>query len=80
MALAIDLSDPKRRGVAMATFSTAFPMGHGLGALVAGSAIGLVGHTGMFVTIATLVSGGLVFAFVNWSTLATNAGPDEKKR
>jgi len=80
MALAIDLSDPERRGVAMATFSTAFPMGHGLGALVAGSAIELVGYTGMFVTIATLVSGGLVFAFVNWSTLATNAGPDEKKR
>jgi MFS family permease len=80
MALAIDLSDPRRRGVAMATFSTAFPMGHGLGALIAGSAVELIGYGGMYIATAALISGGLLFAFVNWSVLSRTTEESHERR
>jgi MFS family permease len=70
MALAIDRADPQRRGVAMATFSVAFPMGVGVGAVVAGALVEMAGYGGMFLGLAALVAVGLLLAFFNWSTLA----------
>lgn len=70
MALAMEWSDPRRRGVGMATFSTALPMGMGVGAIVAGIAVELVGYAGMFIVIAALVSSGFLLIFLNWSTLS----------
>lgn len=70
MALAIDRADPQRRGVAMATFSVAFPLGVGVGAVVAGGLVEVAGYGGMFLGLAALVAVGLLLAFFNWSTLA----------
>jgi MFS family permease len=73
MALAIDRADPKRRGVAMATFSISFPAGMGLGALVAGAMVELSGFHAMFLTIAAMAGLGLFLAFFNWALLAPPA-------
>jgi predicted MFS family arabinose efflux permease len=60
MALAIDRSDPQRRGVAMATYSVAYPAGWGLGALTAGAVADLLGYRPMYLVVAGLTAAGLL--------------------
>ncbi len=69
LALAVERAKPERRGRAMATFSVAFPLGTGVGALLAGSAVELTGYSGMFLIVAGLVASGLVLTLANWSSL-----------
>jgi MFS family permease len=57
-ALAMDLSHPRHRGRAMATFSISFQIGAGAGAVLSGALIDLVGARGMYVgSIAITVLG-----------------------
>ena len=60
LALAMERADPRRRGVAMATFSIAFPLGSGLGAAVAGGVIALVGYRGMYMSLIGVLVCGLL--------------------
>ncbi len=69
LALAMERAKPERRGRAMATFSVAFPLGTGVGALLSGSAVELAGYSWMFLIIAGLVALGLVLTLTNWSSL-----------
>ncbi len=69
MAMAIDRALPERRGVTMATFSTALPASMGIGALVAGGIVELLGYTWMFVAAIAMVATGLLISLINWSTL-----------
>lgn len=64
----------------MATFSVAFPMGVGVGAVVAGALVEMVGYGGMFLGLAALVAVGLFLAFFNWSTLAPTVSEPIKAR
>ena len=60
-ALAIDRSDPQRRGAAMATYSMGFPLGNGVGALLWGFVIAAAGFPVPFVlALLTMVAIGLL--------------------
>ena len=66
MALAVDRTPPQNRGAAIATFTAAFQVGNGLGAILLGVAIARWGYDGMFLaTIAVLLVGVVVLA-LNW--------------
>ena len=69
MAMAIDRAQPERRGVTMATFSTALPASMGIGALVAGTIVAISNYTWMFVAAIAMVAAGLLIALINWPTL-----------
>ncbi len=69
LALAVERAKPERRGRAMATFSVAFPLGSGAGALLAGSTVDLAGYSWMFLVVSGIVAWGLVITLVNWSSL-----------
>lgn len=69
MALAIDRADPQRRGVAMATFSIAFPLSVGLGAVLAGAVADLAGYRVMYLAVAGLAASGLLALALNWANL-----------
>jgi MFS family permease len=69
LALALERADPQRRGRAMATFSVAFPLSAGVGALLVGSAIELAGYVWMFLIVAGFVASGLALALASWSNL-----------
>ena len=75
MAMAIDRAQPERRGVTMATFSTALPASMGLGALVAGTIVEISNYTWMFLAAIAMVAAGLLIALINWSTLDKAALP-----
>ena len=62
LALAMERGDPKRRGVTMATFSIAFPMGSGLGSALSGGVIALVGYRGMYMSLIGMLALGLVLS------------------
>lgn len=62
LALAMERSDPVRRGRAMATFSIAFPLGSALGAVFAGGLVSAVGYQGMYAAAAAVVGVGLCIA------------------
>ena len=62
LALAMERGDPKRRGVTMATFSIAFPMGSGLGSALSGGVIALVGYRGMYMSLIGMLVLGLVLS------------------
>lgn len=70
LALAMERADPRRRGVAMATFSMAFPLGSGLGAALAGGVVALVGYRGMYLSLGAALAVGLALALANRSGLA----------
>ncbi|MGZ8426031.1 MAG: MFS transporter [Candidatus Binatia bacterium] len=61
LALAVERADPQRRGKQMATFSVAYPLSYGVGSLITGSAIDIAGYIGMFLLLATVQAGGLIF-------------------
>ncbi|OGP54191.1 MAG: hypothetical protein A2X89_10495 [Deltaproteobacteria bacterium GWD2_55_8] len=69
LALAVERANPQRRGRAMATFSVAFPLSAGVGALLTGSAVELAGYFWMYLIVAGLLTSGLVLALANWSSL-----------
>ena len=74
LALAMERADPQRRGVAMATFSMAFPLGSGLGSALAGGMIALAGYRGMYLSLVGVLVFGLLLALSNRARLATPVG------
>lgn len=68
-ALAIDLSDQKSRGRAMATYSISYQLGAGIGAIVAGALADLVGLRGMYVGSAVITVCGLMILATAWQRL-----------
>jgi len=60
LALAMEQAPVERRGRAMASFSTAFPLSNGIGALINGLVVDVAGYRPMFVTAAFLCATGLL--------------------
>jgi len=58
-----------RRGRFMASFSMAYPLGYGIGALITGSAVDLLGYTWTYLLLAALGSCGLLLTMLNWRKL-----------
>lgn len=69
LALAIQRANPQRRGRAMASFSIAYPLSAGAGALLTGSAVAMAGYFWMYLMAAALGAAGLLVALTNWSSL-----------
>lgn len=69
LALAMERANPQRRGRAMASFSVAYPLSAGVGALLAGSAVEIAGYFWMFLIMAGLGASGLVLTLTNRSGL-----------
>lgn len=70
LALAIQRANPQRRGRAMASFSIAYPLAAGAGALLTGSAVEIAGYFWMYLMAATLGAAGLLVTLTNWSSLS----------
>jgi MFS family permease len=68
-ALAMDLADPARRGTAMATFSMAFQIGTGFGALLAGAVADAAGYRGMYFASILIAAAGLLLTAASRATL-----------
>ena len=75
LALAMERGDPKRRGVTMATFSIAFPLGSGLGSALSGGVIALVGYRGMYMSLLGVLALGLLLSLCNRGGLTAQARP-----
>ena len=73
LALAVERADPRRRGKAMATFSVAYPLSYGVGSLMTGSIVEVAGYVGMFLILAAVEAGGLIFAHLNRRALKSGA-------
>ena len=69
LALAVERANPQHRGRAMATFSVAFPLSTGIGALLTGSAVEFAGYFWMYLIVAALGASGLALTLANWSNL-----------
>ncbi|MBM4297580.1 MAG: MFS transporter [Deltaproteobacteria bacterium] len=69
LALALEHANPERRGQVIATYSMAYPLSAGAGALLAGAAIQLAGYFWMFLFAAALNIPGLLVTWKNWSSL-----------
>ena len=69
LALAVERANPQHRGRAMATFSVAFPLSAGVGALLTGGAVEIAGYFWMYLIVAGLLTSGLVLTLANWSSL-----------
>jgi len=75
LALAVERAQPERRGRAMATFSVAFPLSGGVGALISGSVVEFMGYSWMYLIVAALAAIGLILTAVNWSRLSSADSP-----
>jgi len=73
LALAVERADPRRRGKAMATFSMAYPLSYGVGSLMIGSIVEVAGYIGMFLILAAVEAGGLMFVHLNQRALKSGA-------
>ncbi len=69
LALAMEKAPVERRGRAMASFSVAFPLSNGLGALLNGLAVDLAGYSWMYIIAAAICASGLALTAKNWSLL-----------
>jgi MFS family permease len=69
MALAIEQAPAERRGRAMASFSTAFPLSNGTGALINGLIVDWAGFRWMYVIAGLLCASGLALTAKYWSSL-----------
>jgi predicted MFS family arabinose efflux permease len=69
LALAMECAPAERRGRAMASFSVAFPLSNGTGALLNGIVLDVAGYAWMYYTAAILCSIGFVLTAKNWSSL-----------
>lgn len=72
LALAIQRAHPQRRGKAMASFSVAYPLAAGVGALLTGSVVEVAGYFTIYLMAAGLVAAGLVVTLANWSSLRSD--------
>lgn len=72
LALAMKRANPQRRGRAMATFSIAYPLGAGVGALLIGGGVEIAGYFWMYLMAAGLGVAGLFITLTNWSGLKDN--------
>ncbi len=75
LALAMERGDPKRRGVTMATFSIAFPLGSGLGSALSGGVIALAGYRGMYMSLIGVLATGLLLSLCYRGGLTAQAPP-----
>lgn len=69
LALAMDKAPVERRGRAMASFSVAFPLSNGLGALLNGMVVEMAGYSWMYATAGALCATGLLLTARNWTAL-----------
>ncbi len=69
LALAMEKAPAERRGRAMASFSVAFPLSNGTGALLSGLAVDLAGYDWMYITAAVPCAAGLVLTAKYWASL-----------
>jgi len=69
LALAMEQAPPERRGRAMASFSVAFPLSNGMGALLNGFVVDLAGYQWMYITAAVMCAFGLVLTWKQWAKL-----------
>jgi MFS family permease len=73
LALAVERTEPQRRGKQMATFSIAYPLSYGVGSMMIGAAAEAVGYKGMFVLLTALQALGLIFVIFNAASLMSRA-------
>lgn len=66
LIIAMKRATPERRGRFMATFSVAYPLGYGIGALITGWSVELWGYSSTFLLLALLGSSGLFLTLANW--------------
>ena len=69
LALAMEKAPAERRGRAMASFSVAFPLSNGTGALLSGLAVDLAGYEWMYITAAVPCAVGIILTVKNWLSL-----------
>lgn len=69
LALAMEQAPAERRGRAMASFSVAFPLSNGTGALLNGLVVDFAGYRWMYVTAAVVCAFGVVLTWKQWSKL-----------
>lgn len=69
LIVAMKRAAPERRGRFMATFSVAYPLGYGIGALITGWAVELLGYSWTYLFLAVLGSSGLVVTLLHWQEL-----------
>lgn len=65
MAMAIDRADPSRPGAAMATYTSAYQLGLGIGAVLSGTLIELAGYKAMYLGAICTITMGLVVIILN---------------
>jgi MFS family permease len=69
LIIAMNRAMPERRGRFMASFSIAYPLGYGVGAVITGSAVEMIGYSWTYLLLAGLGLSGLVLTLTNWSDL-----------
>src|SRR5258706_1148976 len=69
LALAMESAPAERRGRAMASFSTAFPLSNGTGALINGIVVDFAGYRWMFISAAILFALGFILIWQQWAKL-----------
>jgi MFS family permease len=69
LALAIEKAPPERRARALASFSAAFPLSNGAGALLNGFVVDIGGFFWMYITAALISAAGLVLTARQWENL-----------
>jgi MFS family permease len=69
LALAIQRANPERRGKAMASFSVAYPLANGVGALWTGSTVEIGGYFWMYLAAAGFAAAGGLVTVTNWTKL-----------
>lgn len=69
LIVAMKRAAPERRGRFMATFSVAYPLGYGIGALITGWAVEWMGYSWTYLLLAVLGGSGLGVTLLNWREL-----------
>jgi MFS family permease len=69
MALAIEQAPSARRGRAMASFSTAFPLSNGIGAFINGLIVDLAGYGWMYAIAGIMCATGFILIWKQWAKL-----------
>ncbi len=76
-AMAVAKCPPNRRGAASATFSSAFDLGIGIGAVALGSTVQFIGYQGMYVLCGVVVLIGLaVYTITSAPSQGRGASPE----
>ncbi|MSP38249.1 MAG: MFS transporter [Deltaproteobacteria bacterium] len=69
VGLAMESAPAERRGRAMASFSTAFPLSNGTGALINGIVVELAGYRWMFTIAGIICASGFLLIWKHWAKL-----------